>query len=91
MVSKRPFKWTTQETASVFFGIGFLIVMVTLYSSFGVIYTATGSYKGFIVPAEMLLFIGVGMFFMFLGYFYPCYQISRWECNIFMDKLEPGW
>jgi len=85
MVSKRPFKWTTQETASVFWAIGFGVLMVFLWVSYDPYYGI------FVVIQPMLLFLGVSVFFFFLAFFYPCYQISRWDCNIFMDKMEPGW
>jgi hypothetical protein len=85
MVSKRPFKFTTQEIATVFWCIGFFVVMIFFYVSYD------PQYNVFIVEMQMLLFLGIGVFFMFLGYVFPCYQISKWDCNIFMDKLEQGW
>lgn len=91
MVSKRPFKITTQEIATLFWCVGLFIIIITLYMTYGMIYTQTSAYTGFIIPFDMILFLGMGVFFMFLGYAFPCYQISKWDCNPFMDKLEPGW
>jgi len=85
MVSKRPFKFTSQEIAAVFWCIGLFIIVVTLYMSY------RSQYNFFVVEMGMVLFLGIGLFFMFLGFAFPCYQISKWDCNIFMDKLEQGW
>ena len=85
MASKRPFKFTTQEFATVFWCMGIFIIMISLFVSYD------PAYHIFIIQESMLLFIGVGLFFTALGYMYPCYQISKWDCNIFIDKMEPGW
>lgn len=88
MSSKRPFKFTTQEIATAFWCIGLFIIIIFFYVCYGYdpLYGMV-----FIIPAQMILFLLIGVFFMFLGYVFPCYQISKWDCNVFMDKLEQGW
>lgn len=85
MVSKRPFKFTTQEIATVFWCIGLFITMITLYMSYQPLYNV------FLIEFSMVFFFMIGFFFMALGWIFPCYQISKWDCNVFMDKLEQGW
>lgn len=85
MPSKRPFKFTTQEIATVFWIIGLFIILIFFYVCYDPLYSV------FVIDVQMLFFFIIGVFFMFLGYAFPNYQISKWDCNIFMDKLEPGW
>jgi hypothetical protein len=85
MPSKRPFKFTTQEIATVFWCIGLFVITIFFYMSYDPLYGV------FIIQLQMLLFLLIGLFFMFLGFAFPCYQISKWNCNPYMDKLEQGW
>lgn len=83
MANKRPFKFTTQEIAIIFWCVGFAMLIMTLYSTFD-------PRGAFIIPFDFMLFLIMGIVFFFIGVAFPCYQISKWDCNIFMDKLEPG-
>jgi len=85
MVSKRPFKITSQEIATIMWCIGLFIIMMTFYMSYD------AQFNQFIVDMSMIFFFAIGLMFTFIGYAFPCYQISKWDCNIYMDKLEVGW
>jgi predicted membrane protein len=85
MVSKRPFKFTTQEIAVVFWCISILIFIVNFYVTY------QPSYGVFIIPLPFFFFIIISLFFTFLAFCFPCYQISKYNLNIFIDKMEDGW
>lgn len=81
-MGKRPFRFTTQEIAIFMWCIGLFIIMITFFMS-----AIPG---GFAIPDYMLLFIIVGFIFLFIGSALPNYQISKWDLNPLIDKLEPG-
>jgi hypothetical protein len=90
-MGKRPFKFTTQEFATIFFMVGFFFILVVFRSSYQIATDNQGNSRMlFVFEPGMLLFIGMGIFLMAIGYILPCYQISRYNLNIFMDKLEQG-
>jgi hypothetical protein len=91
MVSKRPFKFTTQEIATVFWCIGLLIFIVIFETSHEIITIEDKTFSAFIIGDQMILFIGVGIFFTALAYTLPCYAISKWNLNVYIDKMEQGW
>ena len=85
MTSKRPFKFTTQEYSVILWCIGFLILLVFMYASYA------PQFHAFIIGESMMLFLGVAIFFFFLAMALSNYMISKYNLNIFMDRMEMGW
>lgn len=64
--------------------IGLFIIMISLYMSYDPLYHM------FVIPEGFILFFAVGVFFTFIGTVLPCYQISKYNLNMFIDRMEDG-
>lgn len=73
MGKNNPYSITTQELSTIFFLMGFMINMVIAFF-FG-------------APLFMILLVFIGLFFFGVAFFTPCYQISKYNLNMFIDKI----
>jgi hypothetical protein len=85
MANKRPFKFTTQEYTVVLWAVGLFIFIVVFQNG------NTQIAPGLIVfPQWVMMFFFVAFFFTFIAFALPCYQISKYNLNMFMDRMEQG-
>jgi len=78
MGKNNPYSLTTQEISVVFFLMGFMIYMIVVVF-FG-------------LPLFMILLMIVALIFFAISMFTPNYQISKYNLNMFIDKItNPDW
>ena len=87
-MSKRAYGVTTSEISSVMWAIGFIVVMfaiknlVSLQAQIAPINPGISLTIGFSIGL-----IAIGLFFSFISMGLPNYVISKWNLNIFVDKI----
>jgi len=73
MGKNNPYSITTQEMSTIFFLMGFMIYMIVFL------------FMG--LPLFILLLMIVSLIFFMISFFTPNYQISKYNLNMFIDKI----
>lgn len=96
-MGKRAYNFTNSEISSVMYGIGILIIIVGLFQLYNlftqaIIANNLGLANSFMFIIVLVL---IGCFFSFISMAIPNYMISKYNLNIFIDKISnpdyKGW